>query len=128
VNQKPIRFQSLRVEDYSCLVRLGCLAEERAVPQEVRFTIEFRFAEAPRGVQTDEIGDTICYAKVTTLLRDHCLSDEFKLIERLAVEAFYKLHATLEPGVEMALKLQKVKPPVDGLLGGSIYTCGDFRL
>lgn len=123
-----IPFHSLLVEQFSCLVHLGCLPEERAKPQEVRFSLEFRFHEAPRGAFSDEIDDTVCYAKVTALLKQHCESGEFKLIERLAVEAFQKLRTTIDERVKIGLRLQKVKPPVEGLLGGSIYRCGDFLL
>ena len=125
-NASKIQFHSLCVDQFSCSVRLGCLAEERAVPQEVRFSLEFRFPDMPKGAVTDEIADTVCYAKVTSILQEHCASGEFKLIERLAVEALQKLRETVDGQILIGLKLLKVRPPVEGLLGGSIYKCGDF--
>ena len=123
---------ALRIEDLSLQVKLGCLPEERAQTQEVRFTVIFRFAHAPRGAATDEITDTICYAEISEVLRTLCASDEFKLIERLGIEAYNKLREFLNAArgdhkqTKLALSVHKVKPPVVGLLGGSHYECGDF--
>ncbi len=118
----------LRIEDLSVQVRLGCLADEREIPQEVRYTVEFRFPHEPAGVRSDEIGDTICYAKVSEKLKDLCARNEFKLIERLAVESYEALQDLASDGILIGLSLHKVRPPVDGLLGGSHYACGDFLL
>ena len=125
----PIAFHTLSIRDLSLPVHLGCLPDERREAQEVRFRVECRFHKAPRGIETDEIDETVCYSQISEILRKHCASGEFKLIERLAVEAFYLLRELVPTETcALALSVHKVKPPVPGLLGGSHYSCGDFQL
>jgi dihydroneopterin aldolase len=119
---------ALRIEDYSVKVRLGCQAEERAVPQEVRLTLEYRFLTAPAALHSDRLEDTICYGEVCSSLRKHCESKEFHLIERLAGECFEIAKGFARGRAELALRVHKVSPPVENLRGGSVYELGDFRL
>jgi dihydroneopterin aldolase len=123
------QFRSLRVEDLSVHVKLGCTPEERSIPQEVRITYEFRYETPLRGETTDDINDVVCYATASEALRAHCETDEFKLIERLGVECLNILYAVVaEQKALVALMIHKVRPPVHGLLGGATYRCGDFSL
>lgn len=117
---------SLRLESLSLSVHLGCLADERKDAQEVRWSVELRFPSEPKGCRSDEIADTISYADIADVLRAHCESGEFKLIERLAVEGYEKLRAIVKPPIQMLVELHKVRPPVEDLHGGSHYRCGDF--
>jgi FolB domain-containing protein len=120
------KFNSLRLENLTFQVKLGCTAEERAVRQEVRITLEMRFDTAPPGVTSDELDGTICYAEVASLLLSHCESSEFKLIERLGYECYVILKDLFGDKVEIGVNAHKVRPPVDSLKGGAIYRCGDF--
>lgn len=119
---------TLRLEGLSLPVRLGCEAEERAIPQEVRITAEFRFEHPLKAEYSDDLGDTVCYAEVCDALRALCCSREFKLIERMGAECLAVIRTIAGDGVRIALTVHKVRPPVEGLTGGAIYTCGDFLL
>jgi FolB domain-containing protein len=118
----------LRIDELILSVRLGCLEDERAKPQEVRLSAEFRFHEAPKGIWTDEINDTICYGKLSEALRKHAENREFRLIERLAQECYVILKEFAKGQAAAAVRIHKVKPPVEKLLGGSTYVCGDFHI
>ncbi len=118
----------LRVHDLSLNVNLGVRAEERAVPQEVRVSLELRFASPPMAEQTDELADAICYSALCKHLRRVASAKEYGLIEHLAAASLEVLQTHLEGRATIALKLQKVRPPIEGLLGGTSYTTGDFLI
>lgn len=122
----PIPFHSLGLENLSLQIKLGCTKEERAFPQEVRISVEFLFDGPPKGIISDGLEDTICYAEVCKALKDHCESREFKLIERLAFEAFGAVREVVRGRAKISLAVHKVRPPVEGLLGGTHYRCGDY--
>lgn len=121
-------FHALKIQDLILSVRLGCMAEERSNPQEVRITVELRFQNAPKGTQTDSLEDTVCYAKVSELIQRHCDSREFKLVERMGFEIYGLIREFAGPQVDVGICIHKVRPPVPRLIGGTFYRCGDFEL
>jgi 7,8-dihydroneopterin aldolase/epimerase/oxygenase len=123
-----MKFSTLRLEDFSLRVHLGCTAEERAIAQEVRVSIEFRFFEPPPAVKTDRLEDTICYAEVSQSLESVCRGKEFHLVERLAAEMLAALREVTATRAEVAVCVHKVRPPIHNLIGGTYFKCGDFAL
>jgi dihydroneopterin aldolase len=119
-------FQALEVRDLRYAVCLGVSEEERSCRQNICVTIRFRFSSSPTGLVSDEIRDTICYAELNSALERHLAKIEFKLIERLGGE-IYLIARELSRGLaEVTVSVHKLQPPVKNLLGGAIYTCGDF--
>lgn len=124
MNREPthsMKIQNLRLE-----VRLGCSTEERSVPQEVGVSVELRFSEVPRGTVSDDLKDTVCYAKISEALRAHIKGREFCLVEKMAADFREILKPMIEGRAEISLSVHKVRPPIDGLLGGVEYRIGDF--
>jgi dihydroneopterin aldolase len=126
-------FATLKLKDLILAVRLGCGEVERAQPQEVRVSVEFRFKKNITSIKSDNIDETVCYAKAAAAIREHCESREFKLIERLGFEIYEVMGRVLsesrslhEP-VEVAVTVHKVHPPVERLEGGSWFSYGDFQ-
>jgi dihydroneopterin aldolase len=117
---------SLQIRDLSLNVKLGCTAEERMQAQEVRASIEFRFISPPRGMKTDKLEDTICYAKVCQSIKDFIEGREFALVEKLASDLICILREFSKDTATVALTVHKVLPPVENLLGGTVYRVGDF--
>jgi dihydroneopterin aldolase len=107
-------------------VRLGCSADERAVPQAVDLDLAVRFPELPSACETDKLEGTVCYAELIDAARDACAGREFHLVERLAHELFAALHPRIPPGTELWLRVTKVRPPVADLAGGVAFSLGDF--
>lgn len=109
-------------------VHLGCEADERRLPQEVAFSVAFRFRSMPMGCRTDELQDSICYAEVSEAIAESVASPrEFKLIERLAFVVFERLKERVGDQALIKLEVHKLHPPVEKLRGGSIYTMGEFE-
>ncbi len=119
-------FHTLSLQELVLWVHLGCSSEEREKAQEVRVNVDFRFKEMPPGSSTDKLEDTICYAQVSNTIIDHCEKNEYKLIERMACEIYAVCKQIAGHKADLGVSVHKVKPPVDRLLGGSHYRCGDF--
>jgi dihydroneopterin aldolase len=122
----PPKFHSLRVNDLRYVLALGCTAEERARPQEIGVSVELRFEGEPRGVRTDELRDTVCFAELGAAFARHFEGKEYRLIERIAGEV-YEIAREVSRGAAVAVKVHKLKPPVANLVGGAVYSCGDFQ-
>jgi dihydroneopterin aldolase len=116
------------MKELSLFVHLGCTEAERAKPQEVRLDVELRFPEPLRAGESDDLRDTVCYGMLADALRRHFAGEfsvHFLLIERVAEEA-YKIAKEMGRGASVAVEARKVNPPVEGLLGGAFFRCGDF--
>ena len=107
-------------------VRLGCSAEERAMPQAVDLDLAVRFAGVPPACASDRLEDTVCYAELIEAARKACAGREFNLVERLAHELFTRLRPLVPADAELWLRATKLRPPVEGLHGGVAFSLGDF--
>ena len=108
-------------------VSLGYRKEERLVPQWVRFSVRFKFAEPPPACESDELEHTICYGEISDRLREICAGGEYKTIESLASDAYDAIRSRVPGNVSIALQVLKEKPPVPGLEGGASVTLGDWQ-
>jgi len=115
----------LDIEAIRLDVHLGCQAAERARPQAVEIKLTIRFATLPAACWTDELADTVCYAELATLAREHCAGREFRLIERLAFELHALVCARLPAGARLVLTVAKLAPPVAELERGVRFTIGE---
>ena len=122
----PPSFHSLEVRDLRFWLPLGCTAEERAHPQEIGVTVEIRFAKAPGGVSSDELRDTVCFAALNSALARHFVGREYRLIEKIAGEV-HQVAREISSGASVVVRIHKLKPPLENLVGGAVYTCGDFQ-
>lgn len=121
-NASPL--MTLNLHDIRLFARLGCTADERAVPQPVRIELSIFFAELPEAMHRDE-AEFICYDKLTSILREVVEKGEYRLIEFLAGECFRAIGQQLEPGMQLWLKLTKCEPPVPEIHGGASVVCSD---
>jgi dihydroneopterin aldolase len=115
----------LDIEAIRLNVRLGCEPAERAVPQPVEIKLAIRFAALPAACWTDELGDTVCYAELATLAREHCARREFRLIERLALELHGLVRDRLPSGARLGLTVTKLAPPIAELERGVRFTIAE---
>ncbi len=120
------KYHSLKIRDLSLQVSLGCSAEERKNLQEVRVSVELRFPVAPVGLQSDDLADTICYARISEAFKKHVEAKEFCLVEKIANDLFGITEKIIEGRAGISLVAHKVKPPVENLLGGVEYQLGNF--
>ena len=124
-HQHKLAKPRLCIKQLSLFVHLGRSLAERRTLQEIRFSIEMEFPEAPKAEATDSLKDTLCYKEVCETLRIFVKDRQFHLIEKLAGKSLSVLHKTY-PSILFRLTLHKTSPPVKGLKGGVSYTCGDI--
>ncbi len=116
---------SLYIEDYALGCHLGCTAEERKEPQEIRISLKISFFSQPKVCLSDKLEDTICYAKICTLMKSVVDEKHYSTVEHLGYQILTKLKIRFSSHYKFTLELHKVSPPVEGLLGGVVYSCSD---
>lgn len=123
---------ALSLEGARLNVHLGCSAEERATPQEVRLAAKVYFPELPPGCSSDRLDETICYAEMVQWARDYVTGKEFALVESLGFELatlFSKNFSDKTPQkIKFDLKVHKVNPPVPDLSGGVVFELRDIEV
>jgi len=122
------KFYSLSIRDLVLWIHLGRSIEERMKPQEVRVQANFRFRKMPLGSVTDDLRDTICYEEVTALVQKTCETAEYALIERLGLDIYKACKKCAGAKAQVSISVCKVNPPLERLVGGSHFQCGDFFL
>lgn len=125
---RDLKFFALRLADLRLEVNLGCTEAERARRQEVRVTVELRFSEAPAGMTSDRLEETVCYAELSQKIVQHCERREYHLIERLGAEIYALVRELAGGRATIGVSAHKVRPPVERLEGGTFFRCGDFAL
>ncbi len=116
--------QSLVIENLKFKALVGCTDSEGKVPQDIELKVELRYLRSPEGALSDSIKDVDCYVELSEMLRSHCESKHFQLIEKLATDCYQLLFHHLCGKAQIKISVYKVKPP--GFLGKATYICGDF--
>jgi FolB domain-containing protein len=119
---------TLELKDFTLPVHLGCEDWERKSGQSVNFRITFGFKKPPKAEQSDELEDSICYAKVCKKIEALTRETHFKLIEKLAEDVRQNLIENFPNHDYLRVSIHKLKPPVDLLTNGVVYSCGDLSL
>ena len=114
----------LEIRDFKVQAHLGCTAGERLNSQEVRFSVDIGFDKNPKGEISDELRDSVCYAKVCEEIMSVVQGREFNLVEKLAADCLEQLKNQYPENL-ISITTHKVRPPIDNLQGGVVYTCGD---
>lgn len=119
-------FSILKVRRLRLNVHLGCTAEEQKNLQPVDVNLTFKFEGLPTGSVSDELEETLCYDKISTLLKNKVENKYFKLVEKLAFELFAEVRNFATPNIKLWIEVIKVHPPVEDLLGGVSFSFGEF--
>ena len=111
----------LRLVDLRLPIHLGCTLAEQEIPQEVSFSFEICFSEMPGACRTDRLEDTVCYGRLSEVVRTYCAGRRFQTVEKLAHECYETLKPEMIPTASLSLSVHKLKPPVDSLKGGVFF-------
>lgn len=114
----------IEIVDLSLFIHLGCTAEERTHPQEVRVSLSLDFLSPPAGCQTDSLKDTVCYAAICGAIREKIDGSEHALVEHVAQEIYQTTETVVAGKASIRIRLHKVRPPIPHLLGGVFYELG----
>jgi dihydroneopterin aldolase len=111
----------LSIESLSVYCFLGCFEEEHRARQEVRVSLTVEFEQLPKACSSDRLEDTICYGTVCEKIQQIAKSQKFYTVEYLGNALFQNLEESFFKGNKWKLKVQKVSPPVHGLLNGVFF-------
>ena len=111
----------IHLNDLSQMVNVGCGVEERSQKQELRFSFKISFPNLPLACESDRIEDTVCYHKLSDKISLACKGKEFATLEKIAKTIFELVKNDFPTGASLTLKVEKVKPPIEGLAGSASF-------
>ena len=91
----------------------GVLEEEKKNGQTFVVTVEMAF-DRIKGVETDNLEDTINYAEVYDAVKEVVTTSKFDLIERLAGAISEVVLEFLPDGSDVKIRVQKPQAPIQG--------------
>jgi dihydroneopterin aldolase len=97
-----------------CRMHVGCTAEERERPQDCLVDVELE-CDLTRAASTDDLNDSLDYARVFDLVQTLARSESFALLERFAG----RLEEELRRAVRfrsVLIRVKKMHPPLSGAL------------
>lgn len=103
-------------------VSIGWEAEERSVPQTVRFDLQVTLAREPAAGLTDELSETVDYGQLAETIRTVANQGPYRLLERLALAVREAVRFRLPPDARFTLRVTKEHPPIPNLEGGASVT------
>ncbi len=112
----------LAIERLQLDLRVGCEEEERREAQPIEIDVYLYMAKMPLGAISDELKDTICYAKCMEIISTTASKKEFQLIEHLAYEIHSALKKELPMTLEISVKVRKIHPPLPYKMDGVSFT------
>lgn len=125
-SMRLMKFHALYLQDLVLAVHLGCEPPERMEAQEVRVSLSLRWPETPKAVLSDQLEDTVCYARLSQAIQALVEGREFRLIEKLGGDIYNCVRAQIPSSTSLKVRVHKVRPPIRALQGGAVYECGDF--
>ena len=97
-----------------CRLRVGVSPGERRNPQDCLVDVELE-SDLSRPMQTDDLQDSLDYARVFDVIQGLAREEEFALLERFAG----RLEAELRRAVRfegLVIRVKKLRPPLAGAL------------
>jgi dihydroneopterin aldolase len=112
---------TIYLRDLSVMVNVGCGIEERSQKQELRFSFEISFPNLPHACESDRIEDTVCYHKLSDKITFACKDREYATLEKIAKVIFDSVKNDFPQNASLKLKVEKVRPPIEGLAGSASF-------
>lgn len=107
----------LAIRGFELCVHLGFSKQEKVEAQLILINIELAFKTAPAACTSDQLAETICYADLTSRLRNYVKSKQYNLIEFLAFDIFNFIDQQ-KYAQELGIKVDVIKhPKIAGLTG-----------
>lgn len=97
-----------------CALRVGVSAEERQEPQECLVDVELE-CDLTDATRSDDVHDTIDYARVFDLLQGLSRDEDFALLERFAGRLAEEIRRTVSCEA-LLIRVKKLHPPLAGSL------------
>ena len=127
ISSTPSGFSSIiSLNNLILSVNLGVTEDERKTPQKISVSFKFYMKGIPKSCETDNIEDTVCYAEMAELVKQHCSKKDFKLLEYLCYFLYEEIRKKIDPEVKIWVGVEKCDPPIEGLVGSTSFEYTDI--
>jgi len=97
-----------------CRLRVGVSPQERHEPQDCLVDVELEY-DLSRAARTDDLQDSVDYARVFALVQHVSSVEEFALLEKFAGRLAEEIRHSV-PCETMLIRVKKLHPPLAGRL------------
>ena len=116
----------LKIKNFELSISLGVFPEEKKERKSVLVDIELRFSNSPKGCDTDNIGDTICYANLVNYIEKSVEGLSFNLIEALSKYIYVQVKNYVNcSDIAVSVESRKIHLPIKNVEYTS-FRYGDF--
>lgn len=111
----------LSINKVELAVHLGWTEQERAEKQIVLLDVELHFIEPPTACHTDDLTDSVCYAKLIESVREKIAKQSFALVEHLARYIHQSIKSLTPISSKLSVRITKF-PAIAGLREGITFS------
>ena len=113
-NEPGSRMDRVILSGVRCALRVGVAEEERREPQECLVDVELE-CDLTAAARSDDVRDTIDYARVFDLLQGLSRDEDFALLERFAGRLEEEIRRIVRCEA-LLIRVKKLHPPLPGSL------------
>lgn len=124
-----LKYKSIiSLNDIDIKVKIGVGDEERSVAQDIKIFFKIGFEDTPKPCLSDDVADTVCYYKITKIIKNYCNSHEFNLLEYLCFQLYQEIKNNIDSDLSAGVwvKVVKCRPPIEDFNGTATFELGDF--
>lgn len=123
----PAPLQSrLDLPGIRCMANIGHPDDEAAQPQAVLVALRLVFDEPPAASRTDDLSDTVDYARLTETVTAVSASRRYRLLESLVQEIYDALLPTFRCAVRLWVEVKKERSPIPALDPSASFGLGSI--
>ncbi|MFM7902874.1 MAG: dihydroneopterin aldolase [Bacteroidota bacterium] len=116
---------TISIEGIRCYAFHGCMEEEGLIGGEYLVDVTIT-KDLQLSMESDDLKDTVDYVMVSDVVREQ-MSIRSKLIEHVGGRILKILHQNIPGAKSIELKINKMRPPVNGDVASAVFTvCADF--
>jgi dihydroneopterin aldolase len=117
-------FSTLHIQHLELKLNLGWRSKERSEEQAVFLDMDIYFPHPPKACETDELDDTVCYAKLTDDIHEKISAKHYRLIEHLCADIYALAKKHVPEDARVLVRITKF-PRLAGLRKGVSFEYGD---
>jgi dihydroneopterin aldolase len=114
----------LHIHSIELNLNLGWRSKDRSLEQAILLDMDIRFPAPPQACITDNLDDTICYAKLIEEIREKTSAKQYKLLEHLSADIYHLAKKHMPHDASITVRITKY-PQIAGLKNGVSFEYGD---
>ncbi len=115
---------TLYIRQLELSLHIGWSDKERSKKRSVLLDLDIHFQTPPAACETDELADTVCYARLSAIIQEKIAAKSYKLIEHLCADIYSCIKKNLPDKARLIVRIIKY-PKIAGLKNGVCFAYGD---